>query len=134
MYNGKGRKTHNTEQYNQITVVTFRHQDTSKHEIIKMREMNSNNKMEMSLVGRFQSVIFSHSMAIVVKYSMIKSVSIAQIVVNVLWFTTKASWFDYHPSLGTFKLIICIKVYPRLTGGCWVSLDTSPTNIYNLPL
>ena len=87
----------------------------------------------MSLVGRFESVIFFHSMAIVATYSMIKP-CLAQIVVNVLWVTTRASQFDYHPWLGTFKLIIGIKVYWRLMGGCWVSSDTSSTNIYNLPL
>ena len=34
-YTGKSRKPHNTEQYKQITVVTFGHQNTGKHEIKK---------------------------------------------------------------------------------------------------
>lgn len=59
-----------------------------------MREMNSHIKTEMRLVCRFESGIFSHSMSMVARYSMIKSVSQTQIVVNVLWFTTKASGFD----------------------------------------
>ena len=70
LYNSKGRKTHNTEQYKQITIIILRQQNTGKRDIANIREMNSHNKPKVRS-GRFDNVIFSHSVEIVATYSLI---------------------------------------------------------------